>query len=40
MENPQHRLLADDQKYKNNITISSVLNSINSKHAKKVMAEK
>lgn len=38
IENPQHRLLADDQKYKNNIAILSVFNSINSKHANKVMA--
>lgn len=40
MENPEHRLLADDQKYKNNITVLSILNSINSEHAKKVMVEK
>lgn len=40
MDNPQSRLLEDEQstqKYKNIITILSVLYSVNLKHTKKVM---
>lgn len=37
MDNAQNRLLTGEQKYKNSITILSVLNSINSEHKKKFM---